>query len=215
MNLLVRSLPEQLVDLVRERILSGAVSSGQAIRQDTLAAELGISKIPLREALARLEEEGLLQSHANRGFFVRSLSASEAREVYELRLRLEPDSTALAARLATEADHRHAIAALERLDQSIQARSEDIGARHRDFHRALFGPCAKPITIGILDRLHVLSDRYVKVHLAPLGRNDRAKKEHHEMLQAWLGREDKAVAAFVKAHNRKTLDDLAKQLDNT
>ncbi|HEX8216651.1 MAG TPA: GntR family transcriptional regulator, partial [Allosphingosinicella sp.] len=73
-----------LVDQVRDRILSGAVGEGRPVRQDALAAELGISKIPLREALARLEQEGLVRAEANRGFFVRALSAGEAEEVYAL-----------------------------------------------------------------------------------------------------------------------------------
>ena len=80
MSLVIRTLSDQLVDLVRNRILSGAVSTDQAIRQDALAAELGVSKIPLREALARLEEEGLIRSQANRGFFVAPLSTSEAKD---------------------------------------------------------------------------------------------------------------------------------------
>lgn len=214
MTLLIRNLPDQLVDLVRDRILSGAVSSGQAIRQDTLAAELGISKIPLREALARLEEEGLLQSHANRGFFVRSLSTAEAKEVYELRIRLEPETTALAAKRASEADHRHAVATLETLNHATNTHGEGVGALNRAFHRALFSPCEKPITVGILERLHVLSERYVRVHLEPLGRDERANKEHREMLRAWIAREDKTVAALVKAHIRTTLDDLTRQLDS-
>ncbi|MGO7251940.1 GntR family transcriptional regulator, partial [Rhizobium brockwellii] len=74
--------------IIRERIISGDLPEEQPIRQDALANELGVSKIPLREALARLEQEGLLTSQANRGFFVRSLGAGEAEEIYELRLAL-------------------------------------------------------------------------------------------------------------------------------
>ena len=84
MTLVIRTLSDQLVSLVRDRILSGKVQPNSPIRQDALANELGISKIPLREALTRLEQEGLVNSHTNRGFFVRDLSASEAEEVYAL-----------------------------------------------------------------------------------------------------------------------------------
>ena len=98
MSIIIRNLSEQLVDLVRDRILTGVVAPDRPIRQDALAAELGVSKIPLREALARLEQEGLLTSQANRGFTVRPLNAAEAEEVYALRLKLEPEMIALAAR---------------------------------------------------------------------------------------------------------------------
>ena len=96
MSLIVRTLSEQIFAIVRERIISGALPRDHPIRQDALATELGVSKIPLREALARLEQEGLLTSQANRGFFVRPMSATEAEEIYELRLALEPEAAARA-----------------------------------------------------------------------------------------------------------------------
>src|SRR3546814_11526168 len=96
MTLVIQTLSDQLVNLVRDRILSGRVPANSPIRQDALAKELGISKIPLREALARLELEGLVHSPVNRGFFVRGLNTDQAEGVYALRLRLEPDSIVLA-----------------------------------------------------------------------------------------------------------------------
>ncbi|MDG6745705.1 GntR family transcriptional regulator, partial [Staphylococcus aureus] len=98
MSLVVRTLSEQIFTIIRERIISGDLPEEQPIRQDALANELGVSKIPLREALARLEQEGLLTSQANRGFFVRSLGAGEAEEIYELRLSIEPNAAARASR---------------------------------------------------------------------------------------------------------------------
>lgn len=212
MSLIIRTLSDQLVDLVRNRILSGAVSTDQAIRQDALAAELGVSKIPLREALARLEEEGLIRSQANRGFFVSPLSTSEAKEVYELRLKLEPEATALAAQLATEADHAHAEETLASLYSVTGEHGEGVGAFNRAFHRALFRPCGKPITTNILERLQVLSERYVRMHLEPLGRDERANEEHRELMQAWLARDTDRVTELVRAHIGKTIEDLHQQL---
>jgi DNA-binding GntR family transcriptional regulator len=212
MSLIARNLSDQLVEVVRDRILSGVVSCDHAIRQDALAAELGVSKIPLREALARLEEEGLVRSQANRGFFVRSLCAAEAQEVYALRIKLEPGATALAATRATEADHAHAIETLDLLDRVTEAHSESVGACNRAFHRALFRPCHQPVTVSILERLQILSERYVRVHLEPLGRDVRANGEHRALLQAWIVRDVDLVDELVNAHLGKTLDDLRQQL---
>ena len=85
----IRTLSDRLVDVVRDFILSGAIAPDVPIRQDALAAELRVSKIPLREALARLEQDGLVVSHPNRGFFVRPMSPEEAEEIYALRIKLE------------------------------------------------------------------------------------------------------------------------------
>jgi DNA-binding GntR family transcriptional regulator len=213
MTIVVRNLSDQLVDLVRDRILAGVVPIDQAIRQDALAAELGVSKIPLREALTRLEQEGLVRSQANRGFFVRSLNADEAEEVYALRVKLEPEAVALASRLATDEERQHAIDTLATLDQVTHEHGEGVGAFNRAFHMALIRPARRPIVTNILERLHVLSDRYVRKHLEPLGRDERANEEHRQMLAAWLERDDQKVAAQLSAHIVQTMDDLRRQLE--
>ncbi len=213
MSLIIRNLSDQLVDLVRERILSGRVPPEGAIRQDALAAELGISKIPLREALARLEQEGLLHSQANRGFFVRSLNRGEAEEVYALRLKLEPDVMALAAERADKTDHKTATATLDTLYQVTDEGGDGVGAFNRAFHMALLRPSGQPLSVNILQRLHILSERYVRKHLEPLGRDERANDEHRQMLDAWLSRDATQVRALTVAHIKKTSDDLTVQLD--
>lgn len=213
MSLVIRNLSDQLVDLVRERILSGRVPPNGPIRQDALAAELGISKIPLREALARLEQEGLLQSQANRGFFVRSLNRDEAEEVYRLRLKLEPDVMALAAERADAAQHETAISTLATLDHVTDAGGDGVGAFNRAFHLALLRPSGQLLSVNILERLHVLSERYVRKHLEPLGRDERANEEHRQMLEAWLGRDSARIRELTVAHIKKTMDDLKVQLD--
>lgn len=210
--IVVRNLSDQLVELVRDRILSGRVETDVAIRQDALAAEFGVSKIPLREAFTRLEQEGLLRSRANRGFFVRALSTEEAEEVYALRLKLEPDAVALAATLADEEERRIAEETLATLDRVTDDHGEGVGAFNRAFHLALIRPCRQPTTISFLERLQVLSERYVRKHLEPLGRDERANEEHRRLLKSWLARDGEKVAALMRAHIDQTLEDLRKQL---
>jgi DNA-binding GntR family transcriptional regulator len=212
MSIIVRNLADQLVDLVRDRILSGEVPSDLPIRQDALAAELGVSKIPLREALARLEQDGLLRSYANRGFFVRPLTTDEAEEVYALRLKLEPEAVALAAVSATADEQKQASETLDLLDRVTNQHGESVGAFNRSFHLSLIRPCRRPLTINFLERLQILSERYVRKHLEPLGRDERANEEHRELLQTWLRRDRKAVGAMMRKHISQTLADLRKQL---
>jgi DNA-binding GntR family transcriptional regulator len=209
----LRSLPDQLADVLRERILAGLPEPGRPIRQDALAAELGVSKIPLREAMARLEREGLLRAEANRGWFVRPLSAEEAREIYALRLTLEPELVGAAAAQADEEERSAATAALEALEQATSAHGAGVGALNRAFHLALVRPARRPVTFDIVERLHVLADRYVRKHLEPLGRDMRANEEHRKMLDAWLKRDGADVAALLRGHLQATLNDLERQLD--
>lgn len=212
MSIIARNLSEQLVDLVRERILTGDVDPDRPIRQDALAAEFGVSKIPLREALARLEQEGLLASQANRGFTVRPLNAGEAEEVFALRLKLEPDMAILASRRATRDDQRAASEIFDKLHAMTRSNGEGVGAFNRAFHLALLQPADRPVTLTILKRLHVLSERYVRKHLEPIGRGERANSEHREMLAAWMARDEGAVATLTVEHIGATLADLRLQL---
>lgn len=211
-NLIIRNLSDQLVDVVRERILDGTVPADQAIRQDALAAELGVSKIPLREALTRLEQEGLVRSKVNRGYFVSSLGAVEAEEVYALRLKLEPEAVALASRRATEAERQNAIKTHDALDEVTNARGQGVGAFNRAFHLALIRPSGQMITTLLLERLHVIGERYVRKHLEPLGRDQRANDEHGTILRLWLDRDVKGVSKAMHVHIRQTIVDLRQQL---
>lgn len=214
MSLVVQTLSEQIFTLVRDRIITGSIVPETPIRQDALAAELGVSKIPLREALARLEQEGLLVSHANRGFFVRPLSVDEAEEVYALRLRLEPEAVGAACKVATAADRAAATAALKALDKAMVSDKDQVGGLNRAFHMSLVEPLARPLTIQIIERLNVISERYVRKHLEPAGRDDRAHKEHLAMLELWSEGKAKAVAGMMHDHIASTLEDLRREFKN-
>lgn len=213
MALIVRNLSDQLVSLLRDRILSGLVLDDQPIRQDAIAAEFGVSKIPIREALARLEEEGLVISHVNRGFFVRPMSTEEAEEVYALRMRLEPDAMARASERANDDERALAVELVEKMNEVQQEHGEGVGAYNRMLHHALYAPSRQPVTVNILDRLQVFSERYVRKHLEPLGRDERANEEHRGLLNAWLARDTETLRELSRAHNEKTLDDLRNQFN--
>jgi len=208
----IRTLSDRLVEVLRDYILSGAIESDDPIRQDALASELRVSKIPLREALARLEQDGLVHSQPNRGFFVRAMSPEEAEEIYALRLQLEPDAAAQASLVATEADHERARHTLALFDADAVAQKPTVGAANRAFHLALVQPCGRRLTTDIVARLHILADRYVRKHLEPKGRVLRAEAEHHEMLDAWVKRKDARVRKLITEHLEHTLGDLRSAL---
>ena len=209
----VRSLSDRLTDVVRDFILSGEISPAVAIRQDALATRLKVSKIPLREALARLEQDGLVVSHPNRGYFVTPLSAAEAEEVYALRLKIEPEAAAYACTKANPAAQKAARDALNLLDREAAAQASGVGALHRAFHLALVSPCERHITARMVMRMHVIADRYVRKHLEPLGRHLRAEVEHEEILAAWLKWQPEKVEKLIQRHLEFTLEDLRKQLN--
>jgi len=212
MSIVVRTLSDQAYEVVRRRILTGAMAPGAPVRQDTIAIELGVSKIPLREALSRLEQDGLLSSYPNRGYVVRHLSAEEATEVFALRLKLEPDAAAAGALKAGPEHHAAAEAALQALESATAEPDGDIVTMNHAFHMALIRPGVGLVTYQLIDRLHVMAERYVRAHLQPYGRDARAMKEHRDLLSSWVAADAPRVTRLSAEHIQSTLDDLRQQL---
>jgi DNA-binding GntR family transcriptional regulator len=215
MVIVVRTLSERVFEIVREQIVNGRLPEDTPIRQDALASELGVSKIPLREALARLEQEGLLKSHANRGYFVQPMSAEQVDEIFALRLAIEPRAAAYAARRATDADRARATRAYEDLETAANSNLADVAMRNRDFHTALVRAGGKLLTTQLVERLAILAERYVIAHLQPAGRDARAHLEHRGLFDAWMARDGAQVEKRLKAHIQGTLSDLRAQFAAT
>jgi DNA-binding GntR family transcriptional regulator len=206
--IVVQTLADRIFAIVRERIIAGVIPADRTIRQDALAAELGVSKIPLREAMARLEQEGLLLGVANRGYRIAPLSAAEAEDIYRLRLKLEPATAARAVGLADDDDRTRLIAAFEALDRAASDDLAQVAICNRQFHMAMVRPIRQRLTIQIIRQLALLAERYVVAHLQPAGRDARAHLEHREQLDAFLAGDATRLQALLDAHIRSTLTDL-------
>lgn len=211
MNIVMRTLSERVFDIVREQIVVGGLATDVPIRQDALATELGVSRIPVREALARLEQQGLLISHPNRGYLVRPMSTAEADEIYALRLALEPAAAAFAAVHADDAAREETLRVFERLDAAASDNLADVAVRNREFHTALVRVRDRSLTIQLVERLSILSERYVVAHLEPSGRESRAHLEHRQLLDAWMARDGDTVERLLTEHIKATLADLKAQ----
>src|SRR6201992_2169349 len=132
---LLQSVTSQLIVRLRERILAGQYAPGSALRQDAIASEYGVSKIPGREALVQLQSEGLVDIFPNRGFQVRPLATAELDEVFRLRLQIEPSAVARGATLATAEDQAAARNALDGLNEATAAGEfAASGQLNRNFH---------------------------------------------------------------------------------
>ncbi|MBY8825006.1 GntR family transcriptional regulator [Sphingomonas colocasiae] len=146
---------------MKERILAGHYAEDQFIRQDLIAQELGVSRIPVREALALLEAEGLVIREKFRGAVVPRLSAAEIEEIYALRGLLEPY-------LLEEAIARITPEIIDTLDDIVERsrRASDKtewAGLNVEFHRTLYEAADRPLTLQMLDKLLVRADRYLKM----------------------------------------------------
>ena len=210
---LIRTMSGQITARIREKILTGVYPPGSALLQDVIAAEFGVSKIPVREALVQLRAEGLVDVFAHRGFQVRPLSSTEVDEVFRLRAQIEPLAAAEGCRRAQDQDRDATRLAFGNLNDALAAGElYESGDLNRAFHIALIVPRLQPIAAEILSRLHTLSQRYVRMHLLPPGRVGRATQEHTGLFDAWVSGNIDEVKRLTSVHIEKTRDDLAQLL---
>jgi DNA-binding GntR family transcriptional regulator len=183
---------------LREQIYKGVLPAGTQLRQDHIAARFGSSHIPVREALRRLENAGLVTFYPRRGAFVAGLSAPEAREMVEMRAALESLAAKVSVPVATELDWQAARAALARGDKS---RELDVwAASNWAFHRALYAPCRRPRLLTAIEDLWVNTDRYLRVVWQTRNYQPKSQDEHRAILDAFMMRDADRAATLVARH---------------
>jgi DNA-binding GntR family transcriptional regulator len=196
---------QTMVDLtllaIRDRILNGSYPEGKPLRQDAIAAELGVSRIPIREALRQLETEGLIVFNPHRGAVVTTLSLEEIEEVFTLRAEIE---SGLVRRAVAVIDAEHlarAAAILDRYERALRSRDVvSYGKLNWEFHCTLYEAADRPVTFQVAQRLHQQSDRYIRMQLAYTHWEERAKREHRAILAAARKGDAKRAASLMRDH---------------
>ncbi|HEX6048866.1 MAG TPA: GntR family transcriptional regulator [Gemmatimonadaceae bacterium] len=189
------------LDAIRDGILHGTYAEGEPLRQDALAAELGVSRIPIREALRQLETEGLVTFSPHRGAVVSILSLAEIEEVFDIRANLEPDLLRRAIPRLTTYQLDQADEILDRYAAALA--SADVsqwGELNWQFHSSLYAPAERPISLSILQRLHQQSDRYLRMQLALTHGETRANEEHRAIAAAARAKDVKRACQLMREH---------------
>jgi DNA-binding GntR family transcriptional regulator len=185
---------------LRQRILDGALAPSAQLNQEQLAAELGVSTTPLREALRRLESERLVTMAAHRDVVVAPLDPEEMISVYEVREELDPLAAALAAERHSDEQAAEIEAATARLGDASEP--DQLGV-NRAYHGAIYGACGNPILIELLDVLWDRSDRYRRA--VGMATDPTIVAEHREIAEAVLGRRAQDARSLMQRHIARTL----------
>jgi DNA-binding GntR family transcriptional regulator len=193
---------------LRRLILTGALAAGSRLAQYELADNLGMSITPLREAIRRLSSEGLIELDNHKDARVATIGAPEARQLFEVRLALDPAAVELAADRRTDDDIARMRATVVRLRPVTRQWGEDALLAHREFHRALYLASHNDMLIKLLDDLWDKSDRYRRLGLElPAGEEPRTidLNEHHQILDLVVARDAAAAGALTRRHTQKSL----------
>jgi DNA-binding GntR family transcriptional regulator len=197
---IVRTTTVELVThAIRQQILSGELAPGEVLRQEALAEALGVSRVPIREAITRLTGEGLLTVVPHKGAYVCELSVEEVKETFDIRLRLEPWLFAEAIPRITEAEIGKAEKLVKEMDKANEAQWGQLNWR---FHETLYLPAQREITLQMLRVLHDRSDRYFRFQVVKVPIRDQSHDEHMALVEACRKREAKLGAKLLEQHIR-------------
>lgn len=201
-----------VTDRVRDAILSGDLAPGSILYQEQLARDLGVSRQPVRDALRRLESEGLLTPGVGRSVVVRSYTNAEVLENYRLRALLESEGASDAALNSTDEERSQLVVLNDQMVAAVQANDlRGAVSLNNAFHTAL-RRASKMIT---LDRLlaTLWIGHMVWTPLTLPGRAERSVAEHKAVLSAVLDRDPAAAKAAMSEHILRAASELAEHFE--
>lgn len=204
-------LSEDVARFVRRRIFDGSYAAGEYIRLDQLAAELGISVTPVREALFELRSEGLLAQQPRRGFVVLPVTDRDIADVSHMQAYVGGELAARAAANITDEQVRELTAIQDELEQAYARDDDDLAVRlNHDFHRAINVAADSPKLAQVMSQI----TRYAPESVFPTisGWPDRSIEDHRRLLAALARHDAEEARAAMSEHLAAGADPLIDHL---
>lgn len=205
-----------MLELLRERIISGQYEGGYQIRQEAIADELGVSRIPVREALVQLEAEGLVVIHTHKGAVVAKLTAEDAIDIFEARLIFEPFILSKAMEKATPEDIKHVWKAYRDYEKALVGGEGPMMLSQLNwaFHIALSYAADRPRSLSVLSTLYNSADRYLRLQIDAKAAQEKALEEHRALAQHFADGNLSAAQKLLKKHITDARDDVIRDLQH-
>jgi len=193
---------ENVTNQLRTLILNGSLGIGVQLKQEALAHQFGVSRIPVREALKRLEAEGLVTHAAHQGSVVASRSVDDLLETLDIRIGLESRALVLAIPHMTPAIFKRAEEILARYDASDMPR--EWSELNLAFHLCLYRPCGKSRLLSMIEHLVRSVDIHLRAHQsAAIGRKS-SQKDHRMLLDACMSGNTERARKLLERHIGQT-----------
>lgn len=204
--------PEQVTHRLREAITTGLLRPGDRLLQEELAERLGVSRMPIREALSRLEAEGLVVIHPYRGAVVAGLSSAELREIYEIRIALE--TLAVRVGVAQLGD-----ATLDEMRKLLEAMDKETDSTawlslNTKFHTLLYQSSGRTLLLEHIENLRNKSDRFLRLFASQRNRTSQAQREHWALFNALEQGDADRASYLLQEHLESTITSLSQSLDD-
>jgi DNA-binding GntR family transcriptional regulator len=214
-----QTLNASALSQLRSDIIACRLMPNERLRVEALRERYGMGTSPIREALMRLEAEGLVELEQNKGFRVSEVSHSNLLDL--MRTRIEIETIALRWSLekggveweANVLSAFHRLSRQSKVDPATPDAISEVWSRaHADFHAALVAACGSPTMMAIRGRLFEQADRYVALSIMSNGPLRDDVTEHKQLMRAALNRESDKAVELNKLHITRTLDKVAASL---
>lgn len=208
-------LVEQAFARMRRDVLTGNFAAGAKLKVDELQKAYGVSSSPLREALSRLAQEGLVRADERRGFRVSPLSVTDLADITRMRIMLDVPALKDSMREGKDDWEANIVAAFHRLEK-IESRlsdgpvvlDEDWSALHRGFHMALISACTSQRQLAWSASLFDQAERYRRFSARYRKTLKRKSSEHKRIMEATLDRDAPTASLLLKEHIMSTLQNV-------
>jgi len=205
-------LVDQAFHRLRRDVLTGTFAADTKLKVEELQASYGFSSSPLREALSRLSQEGLVRADERRGFRVAALSPEDLGDITRMRLMLDVHALRESIEHGDDAWEEAIVAAFYRLEK-VEARlpdgpvilDDEWSALHRDFHAVLLAACPSPRQLAWSASLFDQAERYRRFSARYRKSARRKSNEHKKLMDATLRRDADTACALLTDHIRGTL----------
>ena len=187
-----------IFNALRKAIVEGDLSEGEPLRQDEIARMFNTSRIPVREALTMLEQQGLVKTERYKGAVVATLSMQEASEIFDFRALLEAEVIRRAVPQMTPELLDKAEGFLERFAKATDPM--EYGDLNRAFHGTLYEACGLPYHLQIIGNSMDRIDRYLRAQLVLSDGMNRADREHRLILDACRSNQAEQAAQLTADH---------------
>jgi DNA-binding GntR family transcriptional regulator len=207
------SLENKVFIKLEDEILSGKLTRGTALTEISLSERLGVSRTPVRSALHRLAEEGLVEAVANKGCVVIGITNADLVDIYKILVRLEGLASAIAATRITEEGLNTLRESVELAEFYISKNdTEKLKELDSEFHETIYRSTGNRLLCKTLSELHRKIKSYRKLSLTVPGRLERSVLEHREIYQAIAIRDAEKADMLTSLHIERALENVLSTL---
>lgn len=203
------SLEEQVFSSLEEEILTGKLTRGTALGESALSERLRVSRTPVRAALARLAEDGLVESAANKGAVVVGITKDDLIDIYRIRMRLEGLASLLAAEKISHEGLKNLSDFVELSEFYIKKQdAEKLKELDSEFHETIYRETGNRLLCKTLSELHRKIKTYRKLSLSVPGRLEKSVTEHREIYEAIASKNGELADKLTSLHIERALENM-------